>query len=85
MAAGILPPETGSEFSPCLKCEHVDCAAVRVTAGSICRHCDKPIGWETRFYKDDNRLYRTGEVAAGAEWVHALCEELAIEEEQKNR
>lgn len=77
MAAGMMPPETGSEFSPCVKCEHRDCAATRVTAASICRHCDKPIGWDVRFYKDDE--------AAGSEWMHALCEELAIEEELKTR
>lgn len=77
MAAGILPPESGHELSPCVKCEHRDCAATRVLAASICRLCDKPIGWETRFYKD--------EVAAGSEWVHALCEELAIEKEMAER
>lgn len=77
MAAGRLPPETGSEFSPCVKCEHIDCAAIRVTAGSICRYCEKPIGWETGFYKDDQ--------ADGSEWVHSLCEELAIEAEMAAR
>jgi len=84
MAAGMLPPETGSEFSPCAKCGHRDCAAIRVTAGSICRHCDEPIGWETRFYNDDDPEIkrRTG---TNINYVHALCEELAIEEEQKNR
>lgn len=70
MAAGILPPETGSEFSPCEVCEHTDCKAIKELARSICMYCDKPIGWDVRFYQTDKgRLQH----------VHAICHEKAIE------
>lgn len=70
MAAGTLPAP-GSEHGPCIKpCEHRDCVASRATASATCSWCDEPIGWDTRFYAGDNP----------GEYVHALCEELAIEE-----
>lgn len=74
MAAGVLPPESGSEFSPCAKCEHRDCSATRFIAGSLCRRCEKPLGWDVRYYVESTE---SGPVT----WVHALCEELAIEAE----
>lgn len=84
MAAGILPPETGSEFSPCEGgCNHRDCAALRATAESICHHCEKPIGWDTRFYNTAPPGWPGLCPASEQVPVHALCEEIAIEEEQR--
>lgn len=78
MAAGFMPAETGTEFSPCPKgCGHRDCDATHRRAEAICHHCDKPIGWEARFYDVG--------VPGKVSHVHALCEELAIEAEQKRR
>lgn len=67
MAAGILsPPDTPS--GPCRDCDHDDCEAVRRFARKECSWCGQPIGYSTRFYED------------GEEAMHAVCEELAIEE-----
>jgi len=69
MAAGILSAP-GTEYGPCedVDCGHTDCAATRAQAASLCRYCDKPIGYETRFYNEDQGC------------VHALCAEVAEEE-----
>lgn len=82
MAAGLLA-EPGDAFGPCAEpCKHTDCAATRRHAARICHHCGNSIGYMTRFY----------DVEAGTpaepiktDSVHALCEELAIEREQKQR
>lgn len=67
MAAGRLP-KPGSEVGPCEgECKHKDCAETRSMAGAICPICDKPVGYETRFY------HSTGEL------VHAACLEDQIE------
>lgn len=77
MAAGIMPPEKGGEFSPCESCEHTDCAALRRRAAATCWHCEKAIGYDVRFYDVG--------VPGKLSHVHALCEELAIEKETKER
>ena len=71
MAAGIMPPETGSDFSPCEGgCAHRDCEAIRAIARDICVYCNKPIGYDVRFYQSDK---------GALQHVHAICEEIAIE------
>jgi hypothetical protein len=66
MAAGRLPVP-GSEFGPCPEpCQHIDCAATREDAAQVCRICDKPIGYEVRFYQSAGQL------------VHAACLEEEI-------
>lgn len=77
MAAGIMP-EPGSKYGPCVnECEHSACNVTKKRAALICHHCDKPIGYDTRFY----------DVGVPGKWscVHALCEEIAIENEQKEK
>ena len=72
MAAGVMPPEFGGEFSPCAPgCGHRDCAAIHRRAARVCHHCDTPIGWLARFYD-------VGLQTAPSS-VHALCEDLRIE------
>lgn len=73
MTAGILPGP-GTKLGPCLKgaCKHRDCAMTHEDAERICHHCRKPIGFDTRFYQDGPAVL-----------VHAVCEEVAIEREQR--
>jgi hypothetical protein len=72
MAAGRLP-KPGTEFGPCVEdCNHIDCAETRSMVAVICGHCQKSIGYETRFYKTNNH----GEPTA---LVHANCLEDKIE------
>lgn len=74
MAAGMIQ-WPGSEFGPCLgECSHRDCVALRALAKRSCHRCGNLIGYGTRFYVE-----KDGTV------VHALCEERAIEEENKSR
>lgn len=60
----------GTTFGPCeTQCKHTDCEATREMALSVCRLCEKPIGYETQFYSDP--MNRGG-------FVHAEClEELS--------
>jgi hypothetical protein len=71
MAAGTLS-EPGTQFGPCAEaCHHSDCASTRLIAESICRVCDKAIGFDRRFYNDNG-------------YVHASCLEDTIEQEQEH-
>jgi len=46
-------PKPGTKAGPCVgECKHIDCAATRADAAKICRHCGKPIGYETAYYAD---------------------------------
>lgn len=64
----IYPQEPGTEHGPCLPtCKHSDCAASRRDAASLCRICEKPIGYGGRVYFEDSRI------------VHGLCLELEAE------
>lgn len=72
MAAGSIP-KPGTQYGPCAgSCEHRDCAAMWRVMDSICHHCGSRIGYDKNFY----------DVGDGAH-VHAVCEETAIENEQK--
>ena len=66
MAAGQLAA-SGTEFGPCLDCEHNDCARTREMAATRCERCGEPIGYETGFFQIADNL------------VHALCEYTALE------
>jgi len=68
MAAAILSTP-GTQFGPCAEpCQHSDCSTIRMIAETVCRFCDKAIGFDTRFYNDN-------------EYVHASCLEDAVEHE----
>lgn len=68
MAAGTLSAP-GTEHGPCEeKCEHADCRETRLMSATVCHYCEEPIGYETRFYRDE-----------GGELVHASCHEDSIE------
>ncbi len=50
MAAGMIP-RPGTKLGPCSgECSHVDCAANRADAASVCHFCQKPIGYDTLHY-----------------------------------
>lgn len=57
MAAGFLS-KPGSDYGPCAtledghECTHIDCVATRGIAGTKCRICAEPIGYDRRFYND---------------------------------
>ena len=75
MAAGRLP-FPGTEYGPCsTPCEHKDCKATEQMSEMKCSYCEKPIGYETRFYQTSNH----GEPM---KLVHATCHEEAIEKER---
>lgn len=55
MAAGRLPAP-GTQYGPCEgSCQHIDCAATRAQAASLCTICGTPIGYEVRFYDTRTR------------------------------
>jgi hypothetical protein len=67
MAAGVLPAP-GTRYGACINpCEHHDCQATRNQAKAACAECSKPIGYNRRFYSQDNGL------------AHADCAEAAAE------
>jgi hypothetical protein len=72
MAAGVLS-QPGTKYGPCAEpCQHIDCAGSRTIADTVCRYCDKPIGYDRRFYNDEG-------------YVDASCSEDVIEQERANR
>jgi hypothetical protein len=77
MAAGVLP-KPGTKFGPCKgTCEHRDCAATRSQAASACPSCGKPIEYDTRFYQQDDGLWRTRSARAGTV-SERICEQCGI-------
>ena len=73
MAAGRIP-KPGSQFGPCIEhCKHHDCAAIRYEAKLRCSFCDKPIGYETSYYKGEK---------GQSKLVHALCLETEIDKQR---
>lgn len=80
MAAGRLPAP-GTEYGPCADaCAHRDCASTRKQAESACRFCDRPIGYEVRFYVDPEH-----EEQPGRRYVHARCLEEIIEQKRRSQ
>lgn len=39
----------GTQFGPCVECQHKDCAEQVKTAAQICAICNQTIGYETNF------------------------------------
>lgn len=75
MAAAILSPP-GSDYGPCEReCGHRDCQATRELAAEVCRICKITIGYETRFYREQNH-------PEGGKLVHGLCLENEIDVER---
>lgn len=72
MAAGRLP-EPGSEYGPCITCEHIDCQETRERARGLCRFCDGVIGYGNRYYSE------TSLTDGVRELVHANCLEDSLE------
>jgi len=74
MAAGSLS-KPGTKYGPCENetCWHRDCIATRKRARSICTICNKPIGYDTLFYEDQDGLQ------------HAFCLEEQIKREQNEK
>jgi len=69
MAAAVMP-KPGTQFGPCQEgCKHKDCAELKGMAQSMCRFCQKAIGWGGRYY----RSQLSGDLA------HAACLETAVE------
>jgi len=74
MAAGILP-KPGTKVGPCAKsCKHIDCAETRTMAARVCPICEKPIGYDTRFYQHGTL----------EELTHAVCLEDEVDREARN-
>lgn len=69
MAAGILQ-KPGTKVGPCkATCKHRDCAQTKSDAATVCRFCQKAIGYGVGFF----RSRMSGELA------HAFCFEEAVE------
>jgi hypothetical protein len=74
-------PEPGTEYGPCEKsCDHKDCAWTRKAAESICRFCDKPIGYDRGYYVDseppvvkDKKKVVMGQIEES--FVHSSCQQ----------
>lgn len=63
VAAGALAAP-GTKFGPCAtECQHTDCAATREMAGTACRKCGESIGYDRRFFIEDDKQF-----------IHYLCE-----------
>ena len=78
MAAGTLA-SPGTEYGPCTDdCEHRDCAYTRWQAASLCTICGKPIGYDTRYYRDAPADEGTRDQYS-MKFCHALCFEESID------
>lgn len=68
MAASMLS-KPGTNVGPCAEpCHHHDCAEMRGMAAALCVYCGKPIGYDTRFYREGH---------TGNSLAHAECSEEA--------
>ncbi len=65
MAAGTLS-KPGTDFGPCeTDCKHRDCQQTRDMATKSCGICSEPIGYDRRFYRDNE--------TTPPKYHHALC------------
>lgn len=48
----IIIPKPGTKLGPCVRCNHRDCAALRVQARETCVLCGREIGYETAVTAD---------------------------------
>lgn len=59
MAAGVIPHPGAKDYEGnevfCIgNCNHKDCQSNRDMAKILCDVCKKPIGFDTRFYQENN-------------------------------
>ena len=83
----------GTEVGPCKEeCKHTDCAVTRVMAESLCIHCNKPIGYEKKFYQitkpkgvESSRLleFLSLNEVEEVQYAHAVCAWEKEEQRQK--
>ena len=71
--AAISIERPGVGTGPCLKCEHEDCAEAREAVKVRCAICMKPIGYDTRFFRD------SANEGAGFRTTHMVCRVREIE------
>lgn len=70
--AAIENPPPGSTYGPCIwPCPHRDCAEMREDAEQKCELCQKPIGYETKFYRRGLDQYVSGPVIFKV--AHQIC------------
>ena len=56
--AALALPAPGTEYGPCAdQCARTDCAATRTMADRNCVGCADKIGYEQRFYREDDGSY----------------------------
>ena len=69
----IMNAKPGDKYGPCKgECKHKDCASLREEASIPCYLCNKPIGYETKFYCDTLYDDATGKLT-GRTYSHFLC------------
>ena len=80
LAAGSIP-QPGTKLGPCAHtdhyghlCIHMDCREMRETADAECVYCGKPIGYDTRYYRETEDSVRPL-----VNYSHARCAEEAAE------
>lgn len=74
MAAGVIA-KPGTEYGPCLsECKHLDCAESRKQAETLCPICNKKIGYDRRFFQENNWEILT----------HEICKIKQIEKEKND-
>jgi hypothetical protein len=69
MAAGTLPKPGAKDYERtellCVDdCKHTDCNYLKTMTKSLCKICQTPIGYDTRYYREDDK-----------QLVHARCVE----------
>jgi hypothetical protein len=78
----IMLPKPGAKDGPCKgNCKHLDCKATKQEAECLCTHCQKPIGFETKFYID--RPESGISVVGQRIYSHFLCAIKAADERRK--
>lgn len=66
----IMIPAPGQKYGPCTtECAHRDCAANRKDAARVCRLCGKPIGYDSKCFRDSDHPTEPD----GSHMVHAVC------------
>lgn len=71
--AAVSIPAPGTPLGPCpttkgrheLTCGHLDCRDSRRTAAKVCRICNRPIGYDTRYYVAGDNVE--------PDHTHAIC------------
>lgn len=80
----IALAKPGDKYGPCKKpCKHLDCVASRKEAETRCIHCDKAIGYETKYYTNTN-YDESGKLLSRA-YEHFACAWVAEEKRRKEQ